>query len=69
MKNKNLVVQGILVAIMLKIIMFTYDNNYKIFEILMLIIVPTIIGILTIMIVKKISKIAKYIKVKLIDKK
>ena len=64
--NFKIIAGGILISTMLKIIMtFLYNHNYKMYEIGILIIMPTIMIISTIMIAKLVIKVIKITKNKI----
>lgn len=64
--NFKIIAGGMLISIMLKIIMtFLYNYNYKMYEVGILIIMPTITVISTIMIVKLVVKVIKITKNKI----
>lgn len=58
--NFKIIIGGILISTVLKIIMtFLYNYNYRMYEIGILIVMPTIIVISTIMIAKLVIKVIK----------
>lgn len=64
--NFKIIAGGMLISIMLKIIMtFLYNYNYKMYEVGILIIMPTITVISIIMIVKLVVKVIKITKNKI----
>lgn len=64
--NFKIIAGGILISTMLKIIItFLYNYNYKMYEIGILIIMPTIMIISTIMIAKLVIKVIKTTKNKI----
>lgn len=64
--NFKIIAGGMLISIMLKIIMtFLYDYNYKMYQVGILIIMPTITVISTIMIAKLVVKVIKTTKNKI----